>query len=64
MQSYGEMEISMPMTQEALLTIEEAARLLRVSVDTVRRMIKDKQLDGSKVRGQWRIRKASVDKYL
>ena len=54
----------MPMTEERVYTIEEAAALLKVSVSTIRRMIDEKQLDATKVRGQWRIKKASVDKHL
>lgn len=49
---------------EIVYTIPETAQLLRVSDETIRRMIKDGQLDAVKVRGQWRIRKESVDKYL
>jgi excisionase family DNA binding protein len=45
-------------------TIEEAAHILKVSQDTIRRMIREKQLDAKKVRGQWRISKASIDRYL
>ncbi len=54
----------MLMTSEKVYTIEEAARLLKVSQDTIRRMIRDKQLDASKVRGQWRIKASSVEQHL
>lgn len=54
----------MQMTAEQVFTIEEAARILKVSVSTIRRMIDEKQLDATKVRGQWRVKKASVDKHL
>jgi excisionase family DNA binding protein len=58
-------EVCMTQKDEPLLsTIDEVARLLRVSPDTVRRMIVDKELDAVKVRGQWRIKKPSVDKLL
>ena len=50
--------------QPTLYTIDEVARLLRVSPDTVRRMIASKELEAIKVRGQWRIKKSSVDKLL
>lgn len=50
--------------KETLYTIEEAARILRVSVSTIRRMIDAGELDAVKVRFQWRIKKSSVDKYL
>lgn len=52
------------MPEEILYTINEVCRLLRVSDDTVRRMIKAGQLDAVKVRGQWRIKKESLDKLL
>ena len=51
------------MTEE-VYTIPEAMELLKVSESTIRRMIRAKQLDAVKVRGQWRIKKASVDKLL
>lgn len=47
-----------------LYSIAEAAKLLSVSDETVRRMIQDKELDAVKVRGQWRIRRESLAKYL
>lgn len=52
------------MTQEVLYTIDEAARILRVSHDTIRRMIKSGELAAIKVRGQWRVRKESVDRIV
>ena len=51
-------------TTTTLLTIDEAAKLLRVSGMTIRRMVKAGQLEGVKVRNQWRVKKDSVDKYL
>lgn len=52
------------MTEEVVYTIPEACQLLKVSDDTIRRMIKEGELEAVKVRGQWRIKKASVDKLL
>lgn len=52
------------MTQDVLYTIEEAAHILRVSQDTIRRMIKAGELSATKIRGQWRIHKASIDKLV
>jgi excisionase family DNA binding protein len=52
------------MTEEIVYTIPEACKLLKVSDDTIRRMIKSGQLEAVKVRGQWRIKKASLDKLL
>ena len=48
--------------QPASVTITEAARLLGVSDDTIRRMIKSKQLPAFKVRAQWRIKREEVEK--
>lgn len=57
--------IAMPeKLDKPLYTILEAAQLLSVSDETVRRMIKDGQLDAVKVRGTWRIRRESLEKYL
>lgn len=56
--------ITMPEQEKVLYSITEVCKLLNVSDDTIRRMIKAGQLDGVKVRGQWRIRKESVDQYL
>jgi len=47
-----------------LYSINEAKDLLSVSDETVRRMIKAGELDAVKVRGTWRIRRESLQKYL
>ena len=52
------------MPEPLVYTIPEACQLLKVSDDTIRRMIKAEQLDAVKVRGQWRIKKESVDNLL
>lgn len=49
---------------DILYTLEEVAKILRVSVATVRRMIDDGELEAIKVRGQWRVRKDVLDRYL
>lgn len=43
-----------------LLTVEEAAKQLRVSPDTIRRFLRDKKMRGVRVGGQWRIPKDAV----
>lgn len=50
-------------TSKPLYTIEEAMRILSVSDDTVRRMISSGELDAVKVRGRWRIRRESLERY-
>jgi excisionase family DNA binding protein len=52
------------MTEEIVYTILEAAKLLKVSDDTIRRLIKTGELDAVKVGNQWRIKKSSVDNLL
>lgn len=53
------------MTEEkALFSINEAARILNVSTDTIRRMIKSEELIAIKIHNRWRIRKESVEKFL
>lgn len=47
-----------------LYTVAEAAKFLAVSEETVRRMIADGELSGVKVRGSWRIKRESLEKYL
>lgn len=47
-----------------LYSIAEAAKLLSVSDETIRRMIQDGELNAVKVRGQWRIRRESLERYL
>lgn len=47
-----------------LLTLEEVADILRVSIQTVRRMIDDGELKARKVRGQWRILKTDLEEYI
>jgi excisionase family DNA binding protein len=45
-----------------IYTIEEAAKILKVSDDTVRKMIKNGELEARKIRGQWRIRREAIDR--
>lgn len=41
--------------QDTLLTVEEAAQQLRVSPDTIRRLLRDQKMNGVRVGGQWRV---------
>jgi excisionase family DNA binding protein len=47
-----------------LYTLEEVARILKVSVQTIRRMIAGGELKASKVRNQYRVRKDDLEEYL
>ncbi|HEY8416177.1 MAG TPA: helix-turn-helix domain-containing protein [Thermaerobacter sp.] len=46
------------------LTPQEAARYLRVSVQTVYRHLRSGRLPGAKVGQQWRIRRTDLDRFL
>jgi excisionase family DNA binding protein len=51
--------------EEFFLTPQEVSDLLQVSVQTVRRWIKDEELPAYKVGPRmWRIRKVDLDKWL
>ena len=45
-------------------TIEEIAKMLRVSEATVRNLISSGELPAAQVGRQWRISQADLDKYL
>lgn len=49
---------------KTLLTMEEAAELLRISAVTVRRLIADKQIKSIRVGRQIRIRQQELNDYL
>ncbi len=50
--------------QQAFLTPQEVSNLLRVSVYTVRRWIKQEDLPAYKVGRLWRIKKIDLDAWL
>lgn len=47
-----------------LYTLEEVANILRVSIQTVRRMVNDGELPAVKIRGQWRVRKEDLETFI
>lgn len=53
-----------PRELPALLTIDEAASLLRVSRTTLYRAAQNGEMPGFKVRGQWRILRTDVEGLL
>jgi len=59
--------VKMPV-MEKYLTVEEVSQELRVSIDTVHRILnhKDpkKRLIGSKIGGTWRISREDLDRYV
>jgi excisionase family DNA binding protein len=50
---------------DELLTVEQAAEKLKMHPDTIRRLLRDKQLPGVKLgKRQWRISEDSLKAYL
>lgn len=46
------------------MTIEELAKYLKVSKETIYKMVQQNQIPGSKVGNQWRFRQETVDAWL
>lgn len=49
---------------DSLMTIDEVASYLRLSKDTVYRMVQKGRIPASKVGMQWRFRRSDVDLWL
>lgn len=45
-------------------TTEEVAKKLHLHVDTVKRMLREGELPGYKIRNQWRIKVSDLEQYL
>lgn len=52
------------MTKQEYYTVAEVAAQLRVSADTVMRLLRAERLQGEKVGKQWRISDAALQHYL
>jgi excisionase family DNA binding protein len=53
------------MEEDALLTVEEAAAEFKLSTATIRRYLRDGELDGVKLgKRQWRIRKSTLAEFV
>lgn len=52
------------MTNEQLLTVDEIAFILNVSTQTVRRLIKDKQINACKVGKNYRVSWDSLNEFM
>ena len=52
------------MTDEEFLTVEEIAKILKVSDTTVRGFIRSKKLRGAKFGRDYRVRKADFDRFV
>jgi len=46
------------------LTVQEAAAYLKLSIETVRRYLRDHKLKATKIGRQWRIRREELDRLL
>lgn len=55
---------SMPEELPELMTPEEVAKYLKVSLSTIRRLLRNKELIGKKVGDQWRIQKQQLLAYI
>ena len=49
---------------QALMTLDEVATYLRLSKDTVYRMVQSGRIPAAKVGTQWRFRKPEVEQWL
>lgn len=47
-----------------LLTVEEVAQRLQLSEGTVKRLLRDGELEGYKIRGTWRIAQSNLEQFL
>jgi excisionase family DNA binding protein len=54
----------MPVTEDVYLTAEEVATKLRLSPETVMRLLRQKKLPGFKVGGTWRISQKDLERYI
>jgi excisionase family DNA binding protein len=52
------------MADKEILTLEEVADILRISVATARKIVESGELKAKKVRGQWRVRREDLDAYM
>ena len=54
----------MLMTNQKFYTLEEVADMLRVSVETVRRLVLSGEIEAKRVGRQYRISQENLNKYL
>ena len=52
------------MAYDEILTIREVAALLKIGEKTAYTMAQSGELPGFKVRGQWRFRRAEIDRWI
>lgn len=51
-------------THEVMLDAHEAAEYLRLNVQTLRRLVREKEIPGFKVGGAWRFKKSKLDEWV
>ena len=54
----------MLMTDQKFYTLEEVADMLRVSIETVRRLVLSGEIEAKRVGRQYRISQENLNKYL
>jgi excisionase family DNA binding protein len=53
------------MEEDPLLTVEEAAERFKFSTATIRRLLRDGDLEGVKLgKRQWRVKKSVLDQFI
>ncbi len=52
------------MAEDEILTIREVAALLKIGEKTTYTMAQSGELPGFKIRGQWRFRRAELDRWI
>jgi len=54
----------MAIMMEEFLTVEEIATKLKLSEETVKRMLRQKMLPGYKISGSWRVVRQDLEDFL
>ena len=52
------------MTNTPLLTLSEACEYLKISRETMLKLLKEAKIGGSKIGGQWRFTPESIENYI
>jgi excisionase family DNA binding protein len=50
--------------KDDVLTVEEAAEILKVTIDTVRRLLKKGRLPGTKIGREWRLSRKALTELI
>jgi excisionase family DNA binding protein len=56
--------VNPPAIGDRLLTLREAAEVLRLSTRTVREYVKSGEIEGRIIGGRWRFRRADLDTFF